>query len=60
MTYQQKHQARYEQATAAGNRTVALDAVWRAASAENLINETRERELTEARAAEIKIQLGWK
>jgi hypothetical protein len=59
MTYQQKQQARYQQATAAGNRTVALDAIWRAASERNLINETQEPQLTEDRAAEIKIQLGW-
>ncbi len=57
--YQQHQRAKHDQAIATGNSTAARGAVWRAASDRNLINETQEPELTEARAAEIKSQLGW-
>ncbi len=57
--YQQHQRQKHDQAIATGNNTAARDAVWRAASDRNLINETQEPELTEDRAAEIKSQLGW-
>jgi hypothetical protein len=58
--YQQKQRTKHDQAVKSGNSTAARDAVWRAASAENLINESQESELTEERADEVKAQLGWK
>lgn len=57
--YQQHQRQKHDQALATGNNTAARDAVWRAASDQNLINESQEPELSEARAAEIKSQLGW-
>ena len=58
--YQQHQRQKHDQAIATGNATAARDAVWRAASDKNLINEAREPELTEDRAAALKSKLGWK
>jgi hypothetical protein len=57
--YQQKQRQKHDQAIESGNSTAARDAVWRAASAENLINESQEPELTEDRSSALKAQLGW-
>ena len=58
--YQQHQRDKHDRAIATGNATAARDAVWRAASDRNLIDEAREPELTEDRAAALKAQLGWK
>ena len=57
--YQQHQRDKHDRAIATGNATAARDAVWRAASDRNLIDEAREPELTEDRAAALKAQLGW-
>ena len=58
--YQQHQRDKHDRAIATGNATAARDAVWRAASDQNLIDEAREPELTADRAATLKTQLGWK
>jgi len=58
--YQQHQRSRHDQAIASGNNAAARDCIWRAASDKNLINEAREPELTEDRAAALKSKLGWK
>ena len=58
--YQQHQRDKHDRAIVSGNATAARDAVWRAASDQNLIDEAREPELTEDRAAALKSKLGWK
>ena len=58
--YQQHQRDKHDRAIESGNATAARDAVWRAASDQNLIDEAREPELTADRAATLKTQLGWK
>lgn len=58
--YQQHQRDKHDRAIATGNATAARDAVWRAASDENLINETETPELNESQASALKTQLGWK
>jgi len=57
--YQAHQRSRHDQAIATGNATAARDAVWRAASDRNLIDETETPELNESQASAIKAQLGW-
>ena len=57
--YQQKQRTKHDQAVKSGNSTAARDAVWRAASAKNLINETETPGLTEDQASALKARLGW-
>jgi hypothetical protein len=59
-SYQQHQRTKHDQAIESGNSTAARDAVWRAASDRNLINEAETPELTEDQASALKAQLGWK
>jgi hypothetical protein len=58
-SYQQHQRTKHDQAIESGNSTAARDAVWRAASDRNLINEAETPELTEDQASALKSQLGW-
>ncbi|MBD2555222.1 hypothetical protein H6G51_18205 [Limnothrix sp. FACHB-708] len=58
--YQEHQRQKHDQAIESGNAAKARDVIWRAASDKNLINEAREPELTEDRAAALKSKLGWK
>jgi hypothetical protein len=58
--YQQHQRQKHDRAIESGNATAARDAVWRAASDRNLINESETPELSEAQASALKNQLGWK
>jgi hypothetical protein len=57
--YQQHQHTKHDQAIESGNSAAARDAVWRAASDRNLINEAETPELTEDQASALKSQLGW-
>lgn len=57
--YQTKQKHIYLDAVSTGNHVRARDAVWRAASNRNLIDEAKTPELSAQQANQLRVLLGW-